>query len=409
MTRLPPRLQPLWPAVKVAHRAGARNLGAVTRRVRPDDVPRSASPSSRHTAELEPDDVRYLPAEAEVRLDRPPPQGRPADHPWFASLGSHTVPETFVLELRQGSVLGPHCAIVTAGNRLDHETSHYFGTRDWREHPVFLDAWPRRAEHREHVPGTVLTLASRATGHNFYHFLIDALPRLGIAEQAAPGLVEDAETLLVDQSTRYQRELLTLLGLDHKRLISPRRRLALRADRLVVPSLPNSSTIVSTSTTRWLRESLPAATTTGLPELLYVTRGSTPNTRRVVREQELRDRLQRRGFAVIDPGSLSVREQIDHFAAARVVVAPHGAALTNLSFARPGVRLLELFAPTYLNPGYWSIVSNIEGARYRYLVAPSSRTPRPDSPQLGVMDDIDVDPADVEDALDELLSDQEAA
>ena len=260
------------------------------------------------------------------------------------------------------------------------------------------------------MPGTVLALASRATGHNYYHFLIDALPRLGIAEQAAPGIVEETGTFLVDQATRYQRELLALLGLEHKRLVAPRRRLALRAERLAVLSLPNSSTVVSPSTTRWLREALPPVRTTGLPELLYVTRGSTPHTRRVVREQELSDRLRRRGFTVIDPGSLSVREQIDHFAAARVVVAPHGAALTNLSFSRPGVRLLELFAPTYLNPGYWSIVANIEDARYRYLVASSSsRSATPEAPQLGVMDDIDVDPADVEDALDELLSDQEAA
>ena len=79
-----------------------------------------------------------------------------------------------------------------------------------------------------------------------------------------------------------------------------------------------------------------------------------------MREDELRARLTARGFTVVDPGTLSVQEQIDHFAAARVIVAPHGAALTNLSFCRPGVRLLELFAPGYLNPGYWSIMSNIE-------------------------------------------------
>ena len=115
----------------------------------------------------------------------------------------------------------------------------------------------------------------------------------------------------------------------------------------------------------------------------------------------------RRGFTVLDPGSLSVQEQIDHFAAARVVVAPHGAALTNLSFCRPGVRVLELFAPGYLNPGYWSIVSNVEGARYRYLVAPTPRPPRPGSRNLGVMHDIDLDPTDVENALDALLADAE--
>ena len=219
-------------------------------------------------------------------------------------------------------------------------------------------------------------LAARATGDNYYHFLIDALPRLGILEDALPGTLAGVDAVLVDATTRYQRELADLLGLDRFRQLHPRRGLHLRADRLLVPSLPNTSTVVSPRTTQWLREALPPRTTTGLPERLYVTRGTTPHTRRVVREEELRERLVRRGFTVLDPGRLSVQEQIDHFAAARVVVAPHGAALTNLTFCRPGVRLLELFAPGYLNPGYWSILSNIEDSRYRYLVGAGPRAAR---------------------------------
>ena len=305
-----------------------------------------------------------------------------------------------MLELAGGSVLGRHAAVVTAAGRLDHETSHYFGTSGWREHPVFLDPRPRPAEH---VEGTLLVLAARATGDNYYHFLIDALPRLGILEDALPGALPSVDAVLVDATTRYQRELADLLGLERFRQLHPRRGLHLRADRLLVPSLPNISTIVAPRTTQWLREALPPRTTTGLPELLYVTRGTTPHTRRVLREEELRERLVRRGFTVLDPGRLSVQEQIDHFAAARVVVAPHGAALTNLTFCRPGVRLLELFAPGYLNPGYWSILHNIEDSTYRYLVG-AGREPRPGSAMRGVMHDVDIDPSAVEEALDGLLA-----
>ena len=45
--------------------------------------------------------------------------------------------------------------------------------------------------------------------------------------------------------------------------------------------------------------------------------------------------LERRGFLRFDPGAHTVQEQIDHFAAAEVIVAPHGAALANLTFCRP--------------------------------------------------------------------------
>jgi capsular polysaccharide biosynthesis protein len=401
VTRLPPAVQPLWPLAKKAHRLGARGVGAVARRTTTGDVlPRTATASSRESAGLEPDAVRYHVAREAAKVSRPLPRGWPADHWYFATILEHEVPETFVLDLDRGTVVGPHVAVVTPGGRLDNETSHYFGLHDWREHPVFLNPAPRAPEE---VDGTLLVLAARATVGNYYHFLMDALPRLGILEEALPGVRPDA--YLVDSSTRYHRELIGLLGLDSARLLSPGRGRSLRPERLLVPSLPNESTLAAPATTAWLNQHLPPRDVRGKPELLYVTRGRTKNTRRVVREEELVRRLARRGFVPIDPGSLSVQEQIDHFAAARVIVAPHGAALTNLNFCRPGVRLLELFAPGYLNPGYWSIVSNIEGSRYRYLVAPTSRPPRPGARLLGVMHDIDVDPSAVEEALDDLLAD----
>lgn len=401
MTRLPPALQPLWPVAKRVHRLGARGVGAAARRTSPSPVlPRSATASSRESAGLEPDVVRHHVASEAAKVTRPRPSGWPRDHWYFASILEHEVPETFVLDADRGTVVGPHVAVVTPGGRLDQETSHYFGLRDWREHPVFLNPLPGAPED---VDGTLLVLAARATVGNYYHFLMDALPRLGILEEALPGVRPDA--YLVDTTTRYHRELIGLLGLDSSRLLSPARGRSLRPQRLLVPSLPNASTLAAPATTAWLNSHLPPRDTAGKPELLYITRGRTTNTRCVVQEEEILHRLRKRGFVSLDPGSVSVQEQIDHFAAARVIVAPHGAALTNLNFCRPGVRLLELFAPGYLNPGYWSIVSNIEGSRYRYLVAPTGRPPRPGASLLGVMHDIGVDPQAVDDALDDLLAD----
>ena len=102
----------------------------------------------------------------------------------------------------------------------------------------------------------------------------------------------------------------------------------------------------------------------------------------------------------LDPGALGVQEQIDLFAGAEVVVAPHGAALANLVFCPPGVRVLELFHPRYVNPCYWAIADN-PGADYRYLVC--GRDGRPaGSPMHGVLSDILAPPAAFTRALDEV-------
>lgn len=399
MSRLPRQLQPLWPAVKVGHRVGARVLGGVGRRTGGParGLPvRAGTSAAIAAAEGAPYHVVH-----EARVDvRERPIGAPSPHWYFEDHLRAPVPEVSVVELAGGRVLGKHAAVVSAGGTLDLDASHYFGIAGWKEHPVH---WaPRPAEPRE-VDGTVAVLAARGTGHNYYHFLIDALPRLGMVEQALPGLQPDHWVL--DHHTRYQRELVALLGIDEQRIIEPVGGLSLRARRLVVPSLPNASTLVTRETADWLRAHLPAsAGATDLPERIYVTRGQAPNTRSLVHEDAVWAMLEPHGFVRVDPGTLPVQQQIDHFAAARVVVAPHGAALVNLVFSRPGVRVLEMFAPGYLNGGYWSIVDGIDDSRYRYLVGGGTAVPR-GRPMRGLMDDVDVTPAQVEAELERLLAD----
>ena len=119
--------------------------------------------------------------------------------------------------------------------------------------------------------------------------------------------------------------------------------------------------------------------------------------------QRLAQAMEKRGFAVIDPGSLSVQDQIDHFAAAEVIVGPHGAALTNLVFAQEGARVLELFGPKYVKACFWTLTSNIPGVEHRYLVGGSAAHARRRPPMNRVQDDIDIDPDLVLAEVDRLL------
>ncbi len=59
-------------------------------------------------------------------------------------------------------------------------------------------------------------------------------------------------------------------------------------------------------------------------------------------------------------------DQIRAFAAASVIVSPHGAALANLVFATPGATVIELFPPSSVLPDYWRLASSA-GVTYRYL------------------------------------------
>lgn len=402
MTRLPPALMPLWPAAKRAHRAATWLSGVVVRRVGPRGeraVPRLAIERSADVATAEPADVTWRPVLDGVReVVRDVPVGEPGGLRFWDDVRRFSFSSS-VLEVRNGRLVGESAALVTPGGRLDLERSPYFGIRSWREHPVYLRP---RLPQTEHVDGTVVSLASHASARNYYHSLMDALPRFGLFREAYPDVEPDA--VVVGHTTRWDAQLVAMLGLDRYRLVEPTSALALRADRLVVPSIDNRTTLAPPWITAWLREHLPARDVADKPRRLYVTRGDVPNTRRYVQEAALWPHLERQGFARIDPGALTVQEQIDHFAAADVVVAPHGAGLVNLSFAPAGVKVLELFAPRYLNPGYWAIVDNVPDSVYRYVVADPVEPGRPERRMNHVQDDVDLDPARVLAALEDLLA-----
>ncbi len=309
------------------------------------------------------------------------------------------VPPRSTLELSHGRLVGSYAAHISAAGVLDYETSDYFGIHSWEEHPLFLR---RRLPPLTEVSGTVVSLATRGTGNNYYHALMDLAARWGVFQETHPGL--DPDAVVVNSSQRYHRELIGLLGLDEFRMIEATKHVAVRAETLMVPCLPNPWTLAPPWITSFLQRRLPPRTSTGLPTKLYVSRGQRPNTRRVVDDGALSAALAQEGFVTFDPGAVSLQEQIDHFAAARVIVAPHGAGLTNINFCRPGVRVLELFAPTYLNPGFWAITSNIKDSHYRYLVAERPTPPTAPHDMTGIQHDIQLEPRTVLAALESLMS-----
>jgi hypothetical protein len=400
MSRLPAALQPAWPLFKRLHRLLTLVVGLLVRRISPvfgdRGVPRRASLSSPETERGEPEAVRVHPGGAAEQVVRGPAVGDPPHHWVFEQALTGQVPPRYTLEVREGRLVGDHAAVVTPGGVLDYATSPYFGIAGWREHPVFLSA---RTGPVEPVSGTVLSLATRGATTNYYHFLYDAIGRYAIFEECLPAEAVDA--VVVPHRSGYQKQLLAMLGIDVP-LIQPRAERVLRVERLLVPSSPNHALDAPPWVVGWLRDRFPPqGSAADLPRRLYLSRGRQPNSRRYVQEPELWPELERRGFTMLDPGSLSVQEQIDVFHAAEVIVAPHGAGLTNITFCRPGAKVLELFAPTYVHLGLWNISQARGDVDHRYLVGTGPL--REGKVMAGVLDDVSISPDRVLAAIDELI------
>ena len=109
---------------------------------------------------------------------------------------------------------------------------------------------------------------------------------------------------------------------------------------------------------------LPVATA---PEqLLFVSRGNT-RLRRLVNEAELMAALLDFDFEFFVPKSNDHGSQIEAFRSARIVVAVHGAALTNLLFCQPGALVIELFPSNHIKSTYCWLAMRL-GLRYRAVI-----------------------------------------
>lgn len=86
-------------------------------------------------------------------------------------------------------------------------------------------------------------------------------------------------------------------------------------------------------------------------DLVFVTRGAAP-LRRLINEEALVDIAVRHGFQVFEPSAGDHAAQVAAFGNARVIVAVHGAGLTNLLFARPGTVVIEIFPSNFIKSTY---------------------------------------------------------
>jgi hypothetical protein len=397
MVRLSPWLRPLFPPLKRAYTAGTRAAAPVTirlSRARGGHLPSGVALTMEDAAN---DRGRFWLARPEEVLHRPVPDGEPPRHPVFVEPAEEVVPRVGVLELDGGRVLQPHAVVITGEGRLLQEQCWYFGTTRPREHPIFLHPFPPAPQE---VSGRLGVLATRGDA-NYYHFLHDVLPRTSVLDQAP-----DAGTVdrwYVPQATRFQRELLALWGIGEDQVVDSATVPHVRAEHLVVPGVPSLIERNPPWVAQLLRQRLCPPELRRVPgRHLYLGRGSARNNRMVENEAEVLALLEPRGFTRVDPGELSVAEQIRTFAEADVIVAAHGAALANLVFSSPGSALVELFPSMSFVADYWKMASGVTGLEYHYLsgIGKPAGTTRAEF----VVADITVDLPRLEAVVDRLLA-----
>ena len=221
----------------------------------------------------------------------------------------------------------------------------------------------------EHVEGNVAFLSARWGGAAYFHWMFDVITRFELLQRS--GLIENIDKFVVNAcNSAYEKETLNTLGIPQDKILESRYLPHLTADKLIVPSICDGAA----GTSKWKCEYLKRmflheqpSPNTNYSERIYISRGKA-SYRRIVNEEEVVGCLEKFGFRTVKLETMSVAEQARCLAAAKVVVAPHGAGLTNLVFCSPGTKVIEIFSPIYVPICFWTI-SNLCELEHYYLIA----------------------------------------
>lgn len=224
-----------------------------------------------------------------------------------------------------------------------------------------------------HVSGKSAMFLHLAS-HNYYHWLLDTLPCLGVLDKAGVNVSSIDNIYIHRIDSAFQWSMLDRLGVDRDRVIFNGHGIKhYHFDRLLVPLFrldgagwPNPWMV------SYLKQQFVPPVASGesnsdssQPQKLYIARGEA--RRAVTNEAELIEKLELLGYKILHPHKVTFQEQVDALAKADFVLAPHGAGLANTVFCRPGSKVFE-FGGHYISP-HFRMLSEYNQLDYRAIAA----------------------------------------
>lgn len=305
-------------------------------------------------------------AEVSQYLDDLSPASRTDAERIFFGHADYTIDEGRMIQLKEASVFGREVAVITSDREYNLEDmgTLRFANPAQANSPGYVGYLPQP----KRLAGSLGVLAFGACSGNYYHFLIDCLPKLRHLEQAGVSV----DRYYAPYRHEFNRQLLDLLGIPATRILPAGELCHFTADDVYIPQpleAPRPADM------RYLFEAMARqrwSKVDGQPKRrIYISRASA-KVRRVLNEAEVAATLARHGFHCVRLEAMPLVEQIQLFQQAEAIVAPHGAGLANMVFTPPGATVIEIGTVHRPLP-FFQRLSAVCGHRFAWFVANSER------------------------------------
>lgn len=259
--------------------------------------------------------------------------------------------------------------LVYDGNSNVYHLDYFFNNRT---NPVL--PFPHRTiayasqqcQQRDHQYPQLASIIQRY-GHMYYHFLVEALPRVVMLQRAG---VLTPSTKLLTWGQPYEAAWFAALGISQDQLVVFDPEAVYCAEILYLPTpipriTPPREALLLLRDALGIRNAQPS----NCNAIIYVSRASEP-TRRVSNEQSILKSIARAypssPLIIFNGTGMTPRQTIDLFQGAKVILGPHGAGLSHLLFAAPGTAVVEFLfmadpplmfwhCASALNQEYWML------------------------------------------------------
>ena len=226
------------------------------------------------------------------------------------------------------------------------------------------------------LPGRSFLLAPSAGAHCYYHWMLDILPKLGLLQRQGISLDSIDHFLVREINSDFQRETLAKLGIDESRIVETVKRQYFLCDNLLHIDMNNGINLkMNRFVPLWLKQIFLSKPAESERLRLYISRPEGVR-RGILNEDELKPVLEAAGFTMVAMEGMSVSEQAALLSRADALMAPHGGALTNMVFCKPGIPVFELLS-RHVYPYYYGL-SELCGHRYHMVM----QDPEADFPRL---------------------------
>ncbi|NND89519.1 MAG: DUF563 domain-containing protein [Granulosicoccus sp.] len=223
-----------------------------------------------------------------------------------------------------------------------------------------------RWTRRQTLNGLTLMFASSAGAHCYYHWMLEILPKLGLLEREGISLDSIDHFLVRRISGDWQRQTLARFGIHDNRIVETEKQPHLNCERLLHIDLNCGINLkMHRFIPQWMKHLYPVDTANQPRLKLYISRPEGVR-RGISNEQVFLPMLREAGFTIMAMEGMSVAQQAALLARADVLMSPHGGALTNMVFCRPGITVIELFS-RHVFPYYYGLAANC-GHQYHAIL-----------------------------------------